>query len=242
MSKATKFTNEEFMALVGAAQRGDANAKAFLEDLMNQANEQAKQPAQKGKEKGKSKDKPKKEEKVSMIDKIRCMKANKEASKLGLATIGTMVDANDRGAEIALTLIDGAQQFTDALIDGATDLAVTAITSVGGAAKTVNGTAAKLSATAVCTVHDAIHVGLTGEQITSERLKADLVGARAEVASMREQLAKNAALLNSLFADDEDDEDDDFTIYDEETGAFYNEADGKWYYTKSKDGDGVRFY
>lgn len=241
MSNTTKFTNEQFMALVAAAQRGDANAQAFLNDLMNQANEQAKKPAQKGKEKGKSKDKPKKEEKVSIIDKLKLAKANKEASKFGLAAIGTMVDANDKGAEIALTIIDGAQQFTDALIDGATDLAVTAITSVGSAAKTVNGTAAKLSATAVYTVHDAVHVGLTGEKITSERLKADLVGARAEVANMRDQLAKNAELLNSLLADDED-EDDDFTIYDEETGAFYNEADGKWYYTKSKDGDGVRFY
>lgn len=239
MSKTTKFTNEEFMALVAAAQKGDANAQAFLKELMDQANQQS---AQKEKGKGKAQGDSKKEEKTSMMDKIRLMKANKKASKLGIATVGTLVDANDKGAEIALTLIDGAQQFTDALIDGATDLAVTAITSVGSVAKTVNGTAAKLSATAVYTVHDAVHVGLTGEKITSERLKAELVGARAEVANMQEQLTKNAALLNSLLADDEDDEDDDFTIYDEETGAFFNEADGKWYYTKSKDRDGVRFY
>lgn len=202
MSKTTKFTNEQFMALVAAAQRGDANAQAFLEDLMQQANEQAKQSAQKEK----AKDNSKKEEKVSMMDKIRLMKANKKASKLGIATVGTLVDANDKGAEIALTLIDGAQQFADTLIDGATDLAVTAITSVGSAAKTVNGTAAKLSSTAVYAVHDVVHVGLTGEKVTSQRLKSELVGAQREVAAMQAQLAKNAALLQSLLDDEDEDE------------------------------------
>lgn len=194
MSKTTKFTNEQFMELVNAAQRGDANAQSFLKELQGQANQQA----------TKKQKQAAKQEKVSILDKIKCMGAKRQADKLGIATVGTLVEANDRGAEIALTLIDGAQQFTDSFVDGAADLAVTAINTVSSATKTVNGTAAKLSTTAVCTVHDAIHVGLTGEKITSQRLKAELAEAQNEVSVMQAQLAKNAALLESLMEDDED--------------------------------------